>query len=200
MQRCFNSNIPIFRQIPPRVCTLVLFINPLRACAARVTAVVLFRTCSYIPAEYVFKDTFAESWHLESMLFYAIILYYALLEVVHGQYPRFELKGSILDNNSFVNRRTIGTGNDALKCVTNNTACCTDPHVGDWTDPADAAVHQGMNEGYDLYVTRRDEVVTLNRRSLGVPGMWRCSIPDSSGVMQYIYIYTGSPPGFSADG
>ena len=33
-----NPNVPIF---PPRVCTLVLFINPRRASAARVTVVVL---------------------------------------------------------------------------------------------------------------------------------------------------------------
>ena len=96
--------------------------------------------------------------YLESMLFYvyAIILCYALLEVVHGQYPRFEHKGSILGIYSFVNRKAIGTGDDALKCVTNNAACCTDSDVGNWTDPEDAAVHQGMNEGYDLYVTRGD--------------------------------------------
>ena len=51
-----------------------------------------------------------------------------------------------------------------------------------------------------MLLEEMDEVVTLNRRSLGVPGMWRCSIPDSTGGMQYIYIYTGGSPGFSADG
>ena len=132
------------------------------------------------------------------VLLYAIVT--AFIAVVHGQYPRFELKGSILVNNSFINRRTIGTEDDALKCVTNNTACCTDPDVGDWTDPADAAVHQGTTQTSYLYVTRGNGVVSLNRRDRGVSGMWRCSIPDPSGMMQNIYIYTGYPPGFSSDG
>ena len=134
------------------------------------------------------------------MLLYAIVA--AILAVVHGQYPRLELNGSILVNNSFVNRQTIGTGDDALKCVTNNTACCTDQDVADWTDPTDAAVGQGTpHSSYlYLYVTRGDGVVSLNHRNNGVAGMWRCSIPDSTGMMQNIYIYTGSPAGFTADG
>ena len=126
------------------------------------------------------------------MLLYSIVF----IAAVHGQYPRFELKGSILFNNSFINRQAIGTGDDALKCVTNNTACCTDPDVGEWTDPANA----GADLSFNLYVTRGNGVVSLNRNKKGVAGMWRCSIPDSSGVMQNIYIYTGSPPGFAADG
>ena len=132
------------------------------------------------------------------MLLYAIVA--AILAVVHGQYPRLELNGFILVNNSFINRRTIGTGDDALKCVTNNVACCTDPDVGNWTDPADAKVHQGRAARFYIFVTRGDGVVSLNRRNFGVAGMWKCSIPDSTGMMQNIYIYTGSPPGFTADG
>ena len=132
------------------------------------------------------------------MLLYAIVF----IAAVHGQYPRFELKGSILVNNSFINRQAIGTGDDALKCVTNNTACCTDPDVGNWTDPAEAAnaAWLGADLSFNLYVTRGNGVVSLNRNKKGVAGMWRCSIPDSTGVMQNIYIYTGSPPGFSSDG
>ena len=126
----------------------------------------------------------------------------AIVAVVHGQYPRLELNGSVLVNNSFINRQTIGTGNGALKCLTNNEACCTDPDVGDWTDPEDAAVHQGTPQStyFSLYVTRGDGVVSLNRRNHGVPGMWKCSIPDTNGMIQNTYIYTGSPPGFTADG
>ena len=41
-----NPNVPIFL---PRVCTLVLFINPRRACAARVTVVVLCVCLSVCP-------------------------------------------------------------------------------------------------------------------------------------------------------
>ena len=132
------------------------------------------------------------------MLLYTIVF----IAAVHGQYPRFELKGSILVNNSFINRQAIGTGDDALKCVTNSTACCTDPDVGEWTDPADAAdsAWLGADLSFNLYVTRGNGVVSLNRKGKGVSGMWRCRIPDSTGVMQNIYIYTGSPPSFSADG
>ena len=131
-----------------------------------------------------------------------IVLCCAILAVVHGQYPRFELNNTILFNNSFINRQTIGTGDDALKCVTNNTACCTDPDVGNWTDPADevGAAWLGADLSFNLYVTRGNGVVSLNRRDKGVPGMWRCSIPDSTGMMQNIYIYTGSSPEFSANG
>ena len=130
------------------------------------------------------------------MSLYAIVLCCAVLAVVHGQYPRFEHKGSVLVNNSFINRRTIGTEDDALKCVTNNTACCTDPDVGDWTDPADTTVRQKDSGSNDLFVTRGSGVVSLNRRNQGLAGMWRCRIPDSTGMMHNIYIYTGVPPGF----
>ena len=132
-----------------------------------------------------------------------IVLCCAILAVVHGQYPRFELNNTILFNNSFINRQTIGTEDGALNCVTNNnTACCTNPDEGKWTDPADAedAAWLGADLTLDLYVTRGNGVVSLNRKGKGIPGMWRCSIPDSTGMIQNIYIYTGSPPGFAADG
>ena len=131
---------------------------------------------------------------------YAIALCCTVLLIVHGQYPRLELKGSILVNNSFINRQTIGKGDDALKCMTNNAACCTNSIVRYWTNPADAAIWQGVSEIADLYVTSGDGVVSLNRRNNGVAGMWRCSIPDSTGMIRNIYIYTGSPPNFTADG
>ena len=131
-----------------------------------------------------------------------IVLCCAILAVVHGQYPRFELNNTILVNNSFINHQTIGTGDDALMCVTKNTACCTNPDVGKWTDPAEAedAAWLGVDLRLYLYVTRGNGVVSLNRKGKGIPGMWRCSIPDSTGMIQNIYIYTGNPPGYSADG
>ena len=119
---------------------------------------------------------------------YAIVLCCAVLAVVHGQYPRLELNGSILVNNSFINRQTIGKGDDALKCVTNNAACCTNSIERYWTNPADAAVSQGENSNGDLYVTQGHGVVSLNLRNGGVAGIWRCSIPDSTGMMTYILV------------
>ena len=55
-------------------------------------------------------------------------------------------------------------------------------------------VHQGAGEDSDLYVTRGDGVVYLNRRNMrgGQSGMWRCDIPDRTGTTQSIYIYTGT--------
>ena len=130
------------------------------------------------------------------MSLYTIMLCCAVVAVVHGQYPR----GVILVNNSFINRKPIGTGDGALKCVTNSTTCCTDPVTSYWTNPADIPLPQRDSGSNNLYVTRGSGVVSLNHRNQGVAGMWRCRIPDSSGELQNIYIYTGSPPGFSADG
>ena len=126
------------------------------------------------------------------MLVKAIVLLWAVLAAVNCEpYPRFEFDGSVLFNNSFVNRRTIGVNNDALNCVTNNTDCCIDPEDGGWTDSADNTVQEGPSGDRDIYVTRGTGVVSLNRISGGSAGMWRCDILDSDGVMQSIYIYTG---------
>ena len=123
-----------------------------------------------------------------------------VMAVVHCQsYPRFELggrfesKGEIFFNNSYISHRQIGTGNDVLKCVTNNTDCCTCPDVGNWIDGSGGTVHQGASGANAIHVTRRNGTVSLNLKSVGgssgFSGMWRCDIPDSSGVMQSIYIY-----------
>ena len=107
-------------------------------------------------------------------------------------YPRFEFGSDILVNNSYVFRGDVGEGDNALKCVTDNTDCCTDPDTGNWTDGNGAAVHQGMAGANTTYITRGHGVVSLNRITGGSPGMWRCDIPDSSGVMQSMYIYMGT--------
>ena len=120
----------------------------------------------------------------------------AIVVLVQCQtYPRLEHKGNVLPNNSFIRRGLIREGNDALKCVTDDTNCCTDPDVGNWTNEIGGAVHQGASGATTIYVTRGDRVVSLNRIKGGSAGMWRCDIPDSSGVMQSIYIYTGAGKG-----
>ena len=114
-------------------------------------------------------------------------------------YPLLVHDGIVLPNNSFIRRGPIGEGDNALMCVTDyTTECCTS--AGNWTDERGGAVHQGTpgeSEEIGIYVTRGAGVVSLNRIRGGSPGMWRCDIPDSSGVMQSIYIYTGtiSPSG-----
>ena len=109
-------------------------------------------------------------------------------------YPRFEIKGNVLVNNSFLLRPNIGEGhNDSLHCVTDNSDCCSNGE-GNWYTETGGEVQQGpLGDSDNLYVTRGDGVVYLNRRRGGRSGMWRCDIPDSNGVQQSIYIYLGTP-------
>ena len=95
----------------------------------------------------------------------------AIVVLVQCQtYPRLEHKGSVFPNNSFIHRRGIGVGDDSLKCLTNNTRCCTDPDVGNWTDGGGGAVHQGASGATAIYVTRGDGVVSYNRITGGSDG------------------------------
>ena len=114
-------------------------------------------------------------------------------------YPHFEFRGDVLVNNSYILRggqsdpERIGEGhNDSLHCVTDNSECCTNGQ-GNWYDETGGEVQQGSDGDSNLYVTRGDGVVYLNRRTGGSSGMWRCDIPDSNGVQQSIYIYLGTP-------
>ena len=130
---------------------------------------------------------------MAGMLRKTLTFFFVVVAVAHCQpYPRFELGGRNIVNNSFVIRSSIGMGIDALKCVTDNTDCCTGPDAGNWTDERGRAVHQGAVGAKTIYVTRGDGIVSLNRIKAGSAGMWRCDIPDSSGVMQSIYIYIGA--------
>ena len=119
-----------------------------------------------------------------------------VLAVVNSQsYPQFEIREDVLTNNSFIVRGApvnIGEGqNDSLHCVTNNSDCCNNGQ-GNWYDETGGEVQQGPDGDSNLYVTRGDGVVYLNRRRGGQSGMWRCDIPDSNGVQQSIYIYLGT--------
>ena len=122
-----------------------------------------------------------------------LLLVFALVAAVNSQsYPRFEMRGDVLVNNSYILRSNIGEGhNDSLHCVTNNSDCCSNGE-GNWYDETEGEVQQGSNVTSNLYVTRGDGVVYLNRRRGGSSGMWRCDIPDSNGVQQSIYIYLGT--------
>ena len=111
-------------------------------------------------------------------------------------YPRFEIRGDVLVNNSFIVRGApvhIGEGhNDSLHCVTDNSDCCSNGE-SNWYNETGGEVQQEPDGDSNLYVTRGDGVVYLNRRRGGSSGMWRCDIPDSNGVQQSIYIYLGTP-------
>ena len=117
-----------------------------------------------------------------------------LVSVVSSQSHTYvELRGnSILKNNSFVFRGSIGEGqDDSLRCVTDSSGCCTNGQ-GNWYDARGVEVHQESDGNSDLYVTRGQRVIYLNRRIGGSVGLWRCDIPDSNGVQQSIYIYIGT--------
>ena len=112
-----------------------------------------------------------------------------IIAVNSQSYPQFEFRENVLINNSYIFRGNISEGqNDSLHCVTDNSDCCNNGQ-GNWYDVTGEEVQQGPDGDSNLYVTRGDGVVYLNRRR---GGMWRCDIPDSNGVQQSIYIYLGT--------
>ena len=124
--------------------------------------------------------------------FVTVCISLLLLAVNSQSYPQFEFRGNALVNNSYIFRGNISEGqNDSLHCVTNNSDCCNNGQ-GNWYDVTGGEVQQGPDGDSNLYVTRGDGVVYLNRRTGGQSGMWRCGIPDGNGVQQSIYIYLGT--------
>ena len=87
----------------------------------------------------------------------------------------------------------IGDYDDALLCMTNRTACCRPPYTGDmgafgnWFFPNGTRVSSSGNQ-WDIYRTRGQMVVRMNRRRGGVEGIYRCEIPDAMNEIQTIYI------------
>ena len=112
----------------------------------------------------------------------------------------FSLRGTIYQNNSIVSLDKIGEGNyTALLCATNFTGCCRAPYtgvngpgLGNWYFP-NGTIVPSNGSGWDIYRTRGQMVVYLNRRGGGVEGIYSCEIPVSMNVTQTIYIgvYTG---------
>ena len=82
----------------------------------------------------------------------------------------------------------IGEGDDALLCMTNQTACCRYPYTaGNWFFPNGTRV-PSSDEEWDFHRTRDQSVVLLQRRRGGVEGIYRCEIPDTFGFTQTLYI------------
>ena len=106
---------------------------------------------------------------------------------------RFSLNGTIYQNNSLVTLEEIGELYDALLCMTDNTACCARAQspdgavLGYWYYPNGTGV---PNNGvmWEFYRNRGQSVVRLNRRRVGVTGIYCCEIPDIISVTQFIYI------------
>ena len=88
----------------------------------------------------------------------------------------------------------IGEGDDALLCITNQTACCRHPYTsgndvfGNWFFPNGTKVPSAGGNQRDFYRTRGQMVVRMNRRRGGVEGIYRCEIRDAMNVIQTIYI------------
>ena len=96
----------------------------------------------------------------------------------------FSLRGKTYRNNSCVALEDIGEGEDALLCETHLTDCCRSPPHGDWFFPNGTRV-RGR---WDVYRSREQMRVLLNRKRRGVDGIYRCEIPDSMSATQSIYI------------
>ena len=99
----------------------------------------------------------------------------------------FSLRNITYQNNSIVILEDIGEGDDALLCITNQTACCRNPAIGNWFFPNGSRVPSSGNQ-WDIYRTRGQMVVHMHRRRGGVEGIYRCEIPDAVNVTQTLYI------------
>ena len=89
-----------------------------------------------------------------------------------------------------VDIRDIGTGENALLCVTDRASCCSGSgRAGEWYYPDGRRVNiQGAGE--DFYRNRGNRILRLNRaRNVITPtGRYRCEIPDATGTTQNIFI------------
>ena len=71
-----------------------------------------------------------------------LLLVFALVPASQS-YPRFEFRGDVLVNNSFLYRGIIREGHDgSLHCVTDNSDCCINGE-GDWYNETGGEVQQG---------------------------------------------------------
>ena len=83
----------------------------------------------------------------------------------------------------------IGENDTALLCITDLTLGQqpNQPIIGSWFFPNGTKVHSNKTE-WDFYRTRGQMVVRMNRGRGGEDGIYYCEIPDSTNVMQIIYI------------
>ena len=114
----------------------------------------------------------------------------------------FSLKGTTYQNNSIVILEDIGRGDDdALLCITNQTACSQSndtggPALGNWFFPNGTRVpsDNANRTQWDFYRTRGQMVVRMHHKRGGVEGIYRCEIPDAMNVTQtkYIGVYSAT--------
>ena len=107
----------------------------------------------------------------------------------------FTFKGEVLNNNALVTTEDIGTGDDALRCMTDNTSCCRRPYtasleqgaLGNWWFPNGTRIPSSGVQ-WDMYRTRGHMVVLLHRRRGSMDGVYGCVVPDKEGNDQSVYI------------
>ena len=86
-----------------------------------------------------------------------------------------------------------GSIDNPLLCVTpDNTTYCSSAEtegapLGNWYFPNGTEVPTN-GTGWLFYSTRGPGVVRLHRHTGGVSGIYRCVIPDQSGVNQTLYV------------
>ena len=98
-------------------------------------------------------------------------------------------------NNSLVSLENIGENGHALRCMTDNPACCRlhstngtgRPVVGNWFFPNGTRV-LSYDKQWDFHRKRGHRVVNLSRTRGGANGVYRCVVPDAMNVTQTIYI------------
>ena len=115
------------------------------------------------------------------------------------------LNNTAIPEHGIVTLDNIGINGAALRCMTDNTSCCSIfqtqgvSRFGQWYFPNGTAVpnpialsqETGMTvqpSNLAFYRTRDDRVVLLHHNSGGVNGMYRCEVPDARGVTQNLYI------------
>ena len=89
----------------------------------------------------------------------------------------------------------IGDGDNALRCVTDQTACCRPPYTdsigltakGYWWFPNGTRV-PSSGVRWDFHRTRGQSAILLHRRRGGEEGIYSCVIPDAMNVYQTIHI------------
>ena len=112
------------------------------------------------------------------------------------------LNGAIIPNHGFVLLNNIGEPRESLLCLTDLAACCRSSDtllrrpLGNWFFPNGTEVpkfsfqinNQPPLMMWDFYRNRGPSVVRLHRRRGGMTGIYRCVIPDATGVDQTMYI------------
>ena len=101
-----------------------------------------------------------------------------------------------IENHFFLRFSDVGTGNNALLCVSDNTDCCTEANAN-WFLPGSDMPLPTSSSPNPYSVTRSTtdpRHVRLRRGSGGADrdnddGLYRCEIIDTDGNIQMLYVW-----------